>query len=248
MSRNNRLIERHESPYGSYWRSYDFASNSGQCNLFAHPLGPIAAGEPFRADGGEIIFSLPNGLHAFMLVGATGQRLDKAPSSIVQRPRNGLIERRKWNLLHVLPCPCLIAKQDQIRAHVEKSVAAFSEQEANIVKALYAPAPVMADLFKKDKRHFREAVEEDGSKFTATESVTALVSAYEREVDWSLPPRKLACTSDAFSDRLGKSAILMRRLGALRVSSGTVQRQVFVEAFSELVRELELGHYLIPGK
>src|SRR5207247_126015 len=33
VSRNNRLIERHESVYGAYWKSYDFAGNSGRQNL-----------------------------------------------------------------------------------------------------------------------------------------------------------------------------------------------------------------------
>src|SRR5262249_42081037 len=40
VSRNNRLIERHESGSVVYWRSYDFAGNTGRRNLFAHPLGP----------------------------------------------------------------------------------------------------------------------------------------------------------------------------------------------------------------
>src|SRR5947209_2635378 len=40
VSRNNRLIERHRSGYGAYWKSYDFAGNAGRRNLFAHPLGP----------------------------------------------------------------------------------------------------------------------------------------------------------------------------------------------------------------
>src|SRR5262249_2934566 len=53
VSRNNRLIERHPSAYGAYWKSYDFASNSGKQNLFAHPLGPNVANS-FQHDGGEI--------------------------------------------------------------------------------------------------------------------------------------------------------------------------------------------------
>src|SRR5262249_9816317 len=34
VSRNNRLVERHDSPYGAYWRSYDFAENRDRQNLF----------------------------------------------------------------------------------------------------------------------------------------------------------------------------------------------------------------------
>ena len=40
VSRNNRLIERHEGNGVVYWRSYDFGGNTGKQNLFANPLGP----------------------------------------------------------------------------------------------------------------------------------------------------------------------------------------------------------------
>jgi hypothetical protein len=53
VSRNNRLIERHASPYGAYWRSYDFADNKGPRNLFAFPLGPGGDGKGFVPDGGR---------------------------------------------------------------------------------------------------------------------------------------------------------------------------------------------------
>jgi hypothetical protein len=36
VSRNNRLIERHESGGVVYWKSYDFAGNTEKRNLFAH--------------------------------------------------------------------------------------------------------------------------------------------------------------------------------------------------------------------
>src|SRR5262249_46486714 len=37
VSRNNRVIERHEGAWGYYWRSYDFGNNTGQQNVFAFP-------------------------------------------------------------------------------------------------------------------------------------------------------------------------------------------------------------------
>ena len=60
VSVNNRIVERHKSRYGAYWKSYDFAGNVGTQNIFAHPLD-------FTHDGGEIIFNLPNGLQAYYL-------------------------------------------------------------------------------------------------------------------------------------------------------------------------------------
>ena len=38
VSNNNRVIERHISRYGAYWKSYDFAGSVGTQNIFTHPL------------------------------------------------------------------------------------------------------------------------------------------------------------------------------------------------------------------
>ncbi len=65
VSNHNRVVERHTSRYGAYWKSYDFAGSVGTQNIFTHPLS-------FTHDGGEIIFNLPNGLQAYLLVDAGG--------------------------------------------------------------------------------------------------------------------------------------------------------------------------------
>ena len=61
---NNRMVERHRSIHGAYWKSYDFAGSVGAQNIFNHPLD-------FTHDGGEVIFNLPNGLQGYYLVNAT---------------------------------------------------------------------------------------------------------------------------------------------------------------------------------
>ena len=38
VSKNNRVVERHTSSYGAYWKSHDFASSVGPKNIFTHPL------------------------------------------------------------------------------------------------------------------------------------------------------------------------------------------------------------------
>src|SRR5207244_4177414 len=83
VSKNNRLIERHDAAYGAYWRSYDFAENTGRQNLFEHPLGPQTGETSFQHAGGEMIFHLPNGLHGYLLADSTGRRIDKGPIEIV---------------------------------------------------------------------------------------------------------------------------------------------------------------------
>ena len=90
VSNHNRVVERHTSQHGAYWKSYDFAGSVGTQNIFVHPLD-------FTHDGGEIIFNLPNGLQGYYLVDGNGLRLDEAPISIVSNPaasdptvRNGI--------------------------------------------------------------------------------------------------------------------------------------------------------------
>src|SRR5262249_36055451 len=48
-------------------------------------------------------------------------------------------------------------------------------------------------------------------------------------------------SAEEFAKRLGASVELSRALGALRARGGSVQRETFVTAFPELVRELKLG-------
>src|SRR6185436_18726322 len=90
---HNRMLERHLGNQGQYlWISYDFNSNLGRADLLANPLGPANRDQrnfehTFEHAGGEVIFSMPNGMQGYMLVNAVGDKLDKAPFNIVRDPR-----------------------------------------------------------------------------------------------------------------------------------------------------------------
>ena len=98
-------------------KSYDFGGNDGRKNLFAHPLGPKGE-NAFEHDGGEIIFNLPNGLQAYLLVDSHGQRIDKGPPAIVSDPVQK--DRAVVNGLSCMSCHVagIIRKQDEVREHV----------------------------------------------------------------------------------------------------------------------------------
>src|SRR5206468_705155 len=81
VSGQNRMVERHDAHGTSgsayYWKSYDFKPANGRGKLTRFPLGPLDlfekgrhpyANQAFAHDGGEIIFGLPNGLQAYLLV------------------------------------------------------------------------------------------------------------------------------------------------------------------------------------
>src|SRR5205823_1082367 len=137
VSRNNRLIERHETNGVVYWRSYDFGSNTGKQNLFANPLAAGEGNSTFEHDGGEFIFSLPNGLQGYMLADAKGRRLDKGPTSIVSDPKRP--DRAVENGLSCMGCHArgTIDKADQLRDHVTRNMQSFNRADAELVQALY---------------------------------------------------------------------------------------------------------------
>jgi tetratricopeptide (TPR) repeat protein/mono/diheme cytochrome c family protein len=241
VSRNNRLIERHRTAFGAYWKSYDFASNTGRQNLFAHPLGPGPDDGQFRHDGGEIIFNLPNGLQAYLLVDGKGNRIDEGPTKIVSvknRPNPVVINGVSCMMCHARG---MIDKADQVRPHAEKNADAFAADDLKALQALYPPEADFRALLKADAERFRKAVEAAGAKVGETEPVAALADRFEAEVDLTAAAAELGLPPAALLRGLERSPDLARRLGPLKVEGGTVQRQVFVAAFEDAVQALRLG-------
>jgi formylglycine-generating enzyme required for sulfatase activity/mono/diheme cytochrome c family protein len=241
VSQNNRLIERHKSGNGAYWKSYDFASNKGKRNLFAHPLGPRGS-NAFRHDGGEIIFNLPNGLQAYLLVDGKGNRIDQGPTDIVST------RKRPPTVINGISCmEChgkgMIDKVDQVREHVQNSAEGFTEAEKESILALYPAPKEFLALLRRDAERFRKAVARTGAPLTATEPVAALADRYEAEIDLPMAAAEAGVGVREFARSL-RSRRLARDLGNLQVAGGTVKREVFREAFPEVVRALQLGQWL----
>lgn len=234
VSKNNRLIERHESSFGSYWKSYDFAGNTGKQNLFDRPLGPGDTDRLFDHDGGEIIFNLPNGLQAYMLVDANGKRIDKGPTAIVSDPSRP--DRAVENGISCMGCHArgMIRKDDQIRGHVQQNVKAFAAGEANFILTVYPGTAVLNTLLDEDQERFRKAVELCNVPLTKTEPILTTVKRYEDELDLPLVLGESLTDEATFRTILAASAELTRTLGSVLVKGGTIQRDTFERSFPAL--------------
>jgi tetratricopeptide (TPR) repeat protein len=236
VSRNNRLIERHEAGATVYWRSYDFGGNVGRQNLFAHPLGPAAENHAFHADGGEIILTLPNGLQAYLLVDARGRRIDKGPTAIVSDPRRP--DRAVENGISCMSCHArgIIAKADQVRPHVLNNPSAFPAGVVDAVRSLYPPAEALTIVMRDDARRFQEAVALTGAPLTATEPVVALALRFEAEMDLTLAAAEAGVPARDFLGALKRVPALAGRLGPL---SNTHAREkeyaAAIQAFSDAI-------------
>lgn len=77
---NNRRLERLPGLTGYWWQSYDFVANHGERNLIENLL-------EIKPDGGESIWSLPNGLQAYLVTNKDGKRLAEVPPNIAQDRR-----------------------------------------------------------------------------------------------------------------------------------------------------------------
>ncbi len=260
VSSNNRLLERHESDFthGAYWKSYDFGPirdiNSGQeheeRNLFARPLGPKTAftqiSKVFTAGGGELIWNLPNGLQAYMLVDDQGKRIDKGPTEIVSDP--GRADRAVINGLSCMSCHSrgMKLKRDQIREHVLANANAFTATEVELVRALYTPAAEWDRKLEEDAARFIRAVEETGGKVSDTDPVVVLAQRFDDEVDLPLAAAEAGVTPEVLLAALGKFPRLVGTYGPLKSPGQTIKRDVVLTGFGTLVADLRLGTYLKP--
>jgi WD40 repeat protein len=258
VSKNNRLIERHDAVHGAYWKSYDFEAVPQSLverstlipdrrNLFAYPLGPGFVSSSFQHAGGEIIYHLPNGLQAYMLVTAEGLRVDKAPSAIVSDPKRP--DRAVENGISCMTCHTqgIIPKTDQIRPYVEKNPQAFSKADAELILALYPPEARARGLMEEDADRYHKALEKTGGRVNATEPVSTTAIAYEAELDLRTAAAELGVPAESLRLLLSRQESLTRNLGSLMVPGGSVQRQVWVDSFADLVREARVGVWFQPA-
>lgn len=258
VAKNNRLLERHDAIHGAYWRTYDFDAVQQNLverdlllpdrrNLFAFPLGPGAQGNNFQHAGGEVIWNLPNGLQSYLLVNANGLRVDKAPTAIVSDPKRP--DRAVENGISCMGCHYrgINQKDDQIREFTLKNPKAFNRADFELIQSLYAPHDKMRKLMDEDAERFRKAVEKTGSRISAAEPITTITLRYEADVDLPTAAAEVGLRPDDLVARIGGTEQLARNLGALKAPGGTVNRQVFLQSFGDIVREFRLGVAFQPA-
>ncbi len=254
ISRFNRILERHDSAQGMYWRTYDFDEPPANLvqriengllpdrrNIFAFPLGPGGLAEnPFQHIGGEAIFALPNGLHAYVLYNANDARLNKGPINVVSDARRP--DRAVESGVSCMGCHTtgILPKADQVIDHLAKNPKAFKRDEADVIRALYPGKEAGLKLMEADAKKFTETVAKTGAKVSRFEAVSTITLKYEADVDLVSAASEVGLTPDEFRGRISQSETLLKHVGALR-AGGTVTRQLWVQAFGDIARELQLG-------
>jgi hypothetical protein len=238
VSQNNRLIERHPSRSGYFWTSYDFAGNRDHQSLFDFPLGPSVAG--FHHDGGETIFSLPNGFQGYYLNKATGERLDKGPTTIVRDEA-----RRDFTVTDGISCMgChdqgMRKAKDEIRGFV-LGRKTFSSDIRDAVDGLYPPHEKMDAFIEGDQKRFTAAMVQAGLdptlKLNGVEMINALAKQYENDLDLTLAVAELGITKADFKDAAGDVDARFRPV-IRRLLQGAIPRDQWELDFRDLALQL----------
>ena len=231
VSNNNRVVERHTSRYGAYWKSYDFAGNIGTQDILTHPLS-------FTHDGGEVVFNLPNGLQAYYVSDASGSRINEAPIAIVRNlaasdptVRNGL--------------SCIGCHTEGMKTFEDEVRAVFEKQPDSAIKAqvlrLYVVKSDMDAYVEADTQRYKAALEKTGGVFGGIEPVSRFYEAFHRPLDAPHAAAAVGLETEMFLKEIREKSSL-RDLGlAGLLDGGNVKRDTWTEQFSDVISALNSG-------
>ena len=237
VSNHNRVVERHTSPYGAYWKSHDFASSVGRKNIFLHPLS-------FDRDGGEVIFNLPNGLQAYYISDGAGNRIDVAPTEIVSNPAAS--DPAVRNGLSCIGCHTEGMKdfEDGVRAVVNQTQNPAYDKDHAL--RLYVEQAQMNVLVAEDSARYEDALAKAGGVSGGIEPVHRFYEAYQGPITVQYAAAAVGMEPTAFISQVEKKSSLQRLGLAALANDGNVKRDVWTAQFSEVVLALQSPDVVVP--
>ena len=237
VSVNNRMLERHTSRYGAYWKSYDFAGSVGTQNIFTNPLN-------FTHDGGEVIFNLPNGLQAYYLVNATGFRLDAAPINIVSNPAAS--DPTVRNGISCLGCHTEGIKtfEDRVRAVIESTTNPTYDKAQAL--RLYVEKSVMDGLLGQDMERYRVALDATGGAFDGIEPISRFHEAFQGPVSVAHAAAVVGLEAEAFLEQIRENVGLQNAGLLVLESNGSMKRDTWTSSFGNVLFALDFPTRVVP--
>ena len=229
VSNHNRVVERHASRYGAYWKSYDFAGSVGKQNIFTHPLA-------FTHNGGEVIFNLPNGLQGYYLVDGDGFRLDEAPISIVSNPAAS--DPTVRNGLSCIGCHTEGMKEvtDQVRSVIESDTnPAYNKAHA---LQLYVADSTMDSKVNEDLVRYQRALTATGNTAGDVEPVSRFHEAFHSTLDLSQAAAAVGLEPAVFLSKIRENTGL-QTAGLLVLDGGQIKRDTWTSSFRDVIHALD---------
>lgn len=262
VSRSNRLVDRHPAHDGYYWKSYDFGKSEDRGNLFKFPLGPKFADNDFHefafeADGGEMIFSLPNGLQGYYLADAAGKRLDAGPVEVVRDNKETSGTPAVVNAISCMACHQhgMIRFTDTVRSSRSVPIGEVRLK----VDELFASADEMNSILDEDAVVFLKALQASCGEFLKVgehadksmeefteEPIGTIARYYQKDLELEDVAAELGQNDPQQLAELIKNNSRLRELGLAPLAEGAgIKRSTWAstkeQLFHSIAAELEIG-------
>ena len=222
----------------NYWISFDFDGGNGgdgangfeqnvaNESIFADPLG-------FAFAGGEAIFSLPNGMQAYYVAAANGDRLAEAPIGVVIDPaqNNGLVTNgASCHSCHNIG---MITFTDAVRQYVIDNRFEFDNETFEDVMESYPDAAEFQRVMDLDSDVHLNATERAGVPRGTPDPISRIYLDFQLgNLTAKIAAGELGVTEE---DLVRNINLLDPRLANLGVEGGFVDRNIFADTFLDSV-------------
>jgi mono/diheme cytochrome c family protein len=221
ISREDRVVERHEIGVrqGIFWQSFD-ADPDGNGSIFA---------DPFDFDRGatDVIFSLPNGMLAFIIADQNDNIVDES-NLLLDTFQDDFVARTS------VSCSNCHAQgfnmvTDEVREFVLSNRRRLDRDDFEIVEEIYLDPTEFAQFITEDSAFFQRSLELAGLPTTGADPVAANFRRFNVDVDLPTAAGELGLTPEELDDFLN---LLDPRLSPLR-EGVAVDRDDFTDVFEE---------------
>ncbi|MCU0684454.1 MAG: hypothetical protein MUF34_19790 [Polyangiaceae bacterium] len=252
LSANARCSERHatpDAPGPGLWWTMDFLSeNSTASDAFAFPIGPsngglvppVGAEASFALEGGEALWSWPNGLLGFTSFNGNLNLVSSAPilSPLASPPEQTFLASAACFSCHA---NAVIPLTDQLLPRALETNGEYSAAELGFILQ-HVPQQAQLDaLFDLDSQAYRSALRDAyytiGADGDLPDGIYALGSQYLFDMSLDQVLATLAISRDEFIDLLNRGNFV--DFGAVLLDQGSVSRENFTLFTHQLYQALD---------
>lgn len=175
ISQQERVTQRNNQSAGNlyYWESFDLNPDEPGVSAFANPIG-------FRDESSEseALFSLPNGLQAYVIFNADGDRLDE--SSILNDPsQNDNVMRAGISCTGCHPAG-MVPYKDQVRQFALDNPLVVAQDYQDVLE-LYPED--LEEVFARDTQTYQSSLVRAGVPTREKEPILTVFRQFDKDVD-----------------------------------------------------------------
>jgi mono/diheme cytochrome c family protein len=247
ISRQDRLIEGHEieARQGVYYQSFDFQDDQNE-SIFQDPFG-------FNEGGREAIFTLPNGMLAYLIADANGNLVEDSDI---------LLDNSQNNFRAVTSVSCsnchvagFIPVKDEVREVVESNAIVFlqdgtlnQEQLEQLREVYLEPEAFQRRIDDDSNAFYLNALRAANLPLQGTEPVSRAFTRFERRMTLADAAADLGLTADGLEEVLTllDPALSVVRRTRTNAAGGTIDRDDYTAQYLESLCILSISNANAP--